>query len=73
MWISFTGAPAPHPLRIDDDIIERVDKFKLLGAWFQYDLKWTKHVEEITRRASKNLHYLRECRKANLPAEVGLR
>jgi hypothetical protein len=46
-----------------------------LGTWFQKDLKWNKHVEpveETTRKAAKNLYCLRECRRANLPVEVGL-
>ncbi|CAB4013597.1 Hypothetical predicted protein, partial [Paramuricea clavata] len=72
MWINFTEAPPPLPLHIGDAIIERVDNFKLLGTWFQKDLKWNKHVEETTRKAAKNLYCLRECRRANLPVEVGL-
>ena len=70
MWISFTGEPPP--LHIGDAVIERVDNFKLLGTWFQKDLKWNKHVEETTRKASKNLYCLRDCRRVNLPVEVGL-
>ncbi len=72
MWICFNGASPPPPLRIGDAIIERVDNFKLLGTWLQKDLKWNKHVEETTRKASKNLYCLRECRRSNLPVEVGL-
>ncbi|CAB4003754.1 Hypothetical predicted protein [Paramuricea clavata] len=72
MWINFTEAPPPLLLHIGDAIIERVDNFKLLGTWFQKDLKWNKHVEETTRKAAKNLYCLRECRRANLPVEVGL-
>ncbi len=52
MWICFTGASPPPPLRIGDAIIERVDNFKLLGKWLQKDLKWNKHVEETTRKTS---------------------
>jgi hypothetical protein len=72
MWINFTEAPPPLPLYIGDAIIERVDNFKLLGTWFQKDLKWNKHVEETTHKAAKNLYCQRECRRANLPVEVGL-
>ena len=59
MWINFTGEAPPPPLRIGDTVIGRVDNFKLLGTWFQKDLKWNKHVEETTRKASKNLYCLR--------------
>ncbi len=70
---SFIRASPPPPLRIDDATIERVDNFKLLGTWLQKDLKWNKHVEETTHKASKNIYCLRgECRSANLPVEVGL-
>ncbi len=30
------------------------------------------HVEEIIQKANKRLFYLRECRRANLPAKIGL-
>ena len=36
------------------------------------DLKWNKHVDEITRKANKRLYHLRQCRKSQLPIEVGL-
>ncbi|CAB4025692.1 Hypothetical predicted protein [Paramuricea clavata] len=75
MWINFTEAPPSLPLHIGDAIIERSerdDNFKILGTWFQKDLKWNKHVEETTRKAAKNLYCLRECRRANLPVEGGL-
>ncbi|CAB3994287.1 Hypothetical predicted protein [Paramuricea clavata] len=72
MWINFTEAPTPLPLHIGDAIIERVDNFKLLGTWFQKDLKWNKHGEETTRKAAKSLYCLRECKRANLPVEVDL-
>ena len=59
-------------LTLGNDIIERVTSFKLLGVWHQNNLKWLRHVEEISKRASKRLYYLRECRRAKLPAEVGI-
>ena len=46
--------------------------FKLLGVSFQNNLKWNAHVEEITRKANKRLYHLRECRKSQLPVEVGI-
>ena len=72
MWINFTETPAPPSLQLEDVNIERVDSFKLLRVWFQNDLKWNKHIKEITRKVSKSLYCLRECRRANLPFEVGL-
>ncbi|CAB4037386.1 Hypothetical predicted protein, partial [Paramuricea clavata] len=73
MWISFTDAiPEPPRLRIGNGLIERVNAFKLFGVSFQNNLKWNAHVEEITRKANKRLYHLRECRKSQLPAEVGI-
>ena len=67
----YESPPSPlPPLYIIVTVIERVDYFKLLVTWFQKDLKWSKDVEETTRKASKNLYCLREY-KANVPAEVG--
>ena len=28
-------------------LIDRVEKFKLLGTWLSEDLKWTEHVNEL--------------------------
>ena len=73
MWICFRNDIEPPPLlSLGSDIIERVTSFKLLGVWHQNNLKWLRHVEEITKRANKRLYYLRECRRAKLPAEVGI-
>ena len=73
MWICFRNGIEPPPLlALGSNIIERVSSFKLLGVWYQNNLKWRRHVEEITKRANKRLHYLRECRRAKLPAEVGI-
>ena len=75
MWISFRKSQelqAPEPFRIRNREIERVKVFKLLGVPVQSDLKWIAHIDEIVARASKRLYFLRVCRKANLPTEVGL-
>ena len=52
--------------------MERVKSHKLLGVWHQNNLKWNLHVESIVKKANKCLYSLRECRKANLPLEVGI-
>ena len=70
MWINFSETPEPLPLKLGEDVIERVDNFKLLRVWFQNDLKW--NIEKISRKASKSLYCLRECRRTNLPVVVGL-
>ena len=52
--------------------LERVSKFKLLAVWQQDNLCGNYHVEQTVKKASKRLHYLSECRTANLPTEIGI-
>ena len=53
-------------------MLERVMEFKLLGVSVPNDLKWNAHVSDIVTRANKRMYYLRVCRKANLPKDIGL-
>ena len=46
--------------------------FKLLGVWQQDNPCWNYHVEQTLKKASKRLYFLMECRKANLPTEIGI-
>jgi hypothetical protein len=62
----------PPPVYIGDELVERVDKFKLLGMGLQNNLKWNNHVETVIQKANRQVYILRECRKANLPVEVGI-
>ena len=72
MWISFCkNSIKPEALRINNIQLERVSQFKLLGFWQQNNLRWNYHVEQTTKKACKRLYYLRECRKARLPTEIG--
>ena len=73
MWICFnTAIPEPDPLLAGSEVVERVKSHKLLGVWHQNNLKWNLHVESIGKKANKCLYSLRECRRANLPLEVGI-
>ena len=62
----------PDLLRINDSCLERVSKFKLLRVWQKDNLCWNNHVEQTVKKASKRLYFLRKCRKANLPTEIGI-
>jgi len=33
--------------------LEKVSTFKYFGVWISDDLKWTKHIEQITKKATK--------------------
>ncbi len=60
MWICFTDSiPEPPRIRIDDEEVERVKSFKLLGVSCQNDLKWNKHVDEITRKRLYHDYHIR--------------
>ena len=73
MWICFNNAvPEPASLVIGNDEVERVESHKLLGVWFQNNLKWNCHVENMVKKANKRLYFLRECRRTNLPLEAGI-
>ena len=67
--ISIAGPP---PVYIGDELVETVDKFKLLGMGLQNNLKWNNHVETVIQKANRQVYILRECRKASLPMEVGI-
>ncbi len=77
MWVCFSSAiPESAALAVGDEIIQRVNfhkpRHKLRGVWYQDNLKWNRHVDEIVRKANKRLFFLRECRRANLPQEIAL-
>ena len=73
MLLSFRKSPTtPDSLRLGNCELERVNVFKLLGVWFQDDLRWNHHIEEMTKKANKRLFLLRECKKANFPKDVGI-
>jgi len=40
--------------------VERVTAFKLLGVYVASDLKWLQHVDAITSKAAKRLHFLKQ-------------
>ncbi|CAB4016773.1 Hypothetical predicted protein [Paramuricea clavata] len=74
VWICFTDSiPEPPRVKVNDEEVERVNSFKLLGVSCQNDLyKWNEHVNQITCKANKKLYHLRQCRRSQLPTEVGL-
>lgn len=74
MWICFLlkGTSEPEKLELSEAEIERVPTFKLLGVWQQDNLRWNEHINQTTKKANKRLYYLRDCRKAQLPQDVGI-
>ncbi len=47
--------------------IDSVPHVKLLGRNISNDLKWNIHVDEIVRKVSTRLYFLRQLKRANVP------
>ena len=64
MWISFREiqqSQAPSRISIGNEVLDRVEVFKLLGVHVQRDWKWNAHIDDIVARANKRLYFLRVC------------
>ena len=62
MWICCgKSIPEPPNLYIGENMIERVNSFKLLGVGCQSNMKWNSHIKEITRKGNRRPHHLRQC------------
>ena len=44
---------------LGNNTVERVTTYKLLGIIISNDLKWSKHIDYISKKASKRLYSLR--------------
>ena len=60
--------PDLQPITIYGNQIERVSSHKLLGVVIQDDLKWSSHIDMITKKGSKRLHIIRVLRCSLMPA-----
>ena len=58
-----------RPIVIGNSVVERVTTYKLLDIIMSDDLKWTKHVDYIFKKASKRLFSLRTLKKAGVASE----
>ena len=48
-----------RPIVLDNNTVERVTTYKLLGIIISNDLKWSEHIDYIWKKASKRLYSLR--------------
>ena len=60
------SVPDFTPIEIGGNVIQRVDEAKILGVTISSDLKWTKHVNNLLKKANKRLYLLTLCRRAGL-------
>lgn len=49
--------------------MERVNTYKLLGVIISDDLKWTHHIEYISKKASKHLYSLKILRRVGVASD----
>jgi len=61
--IVFNKIPIRAPFSIDGTMVESGVTMKALGITWQHDLKWTTHLEQISRRLSPKLSMLKKIRK----------
>jgi len=54
------------PIIFNDEIIERVNSFKLLGVHISSSLKWQDHLDSVTSKCSKRLYFLRCLKRAGI-------
>lgn len=67
MIITFKRQPSTvNPLLLNNNNIERVHSFKLLGVCLSDNLTWKDHVNNMYARASPRLYYLRQLRRCGL-------
>ena len=54
---------------INGKAIEVVSTAKLLGLNISSDLRWNCHVAEISKKVASHLYFLKQLRRANIPAK----
>ncbi len=68
-------------LTVKGETLERVKKFKLLGTWFNENLKWSDHINHLVTSsygilATLNIDATEECKEAisrkSYPIQIGL-
>ena len=55
-----------RPIILSNNTVERVTTYKLLGIIISNDLKWSEHINRISKKASKRLNCLRILEKVGV-------
>ena len=61
------------PVKIDNRSLNIVRSYKLLGLWFDDDLKWKTNAEYIIKKGSKRLYLLKILKSHKAPKEALMR
>ena len=56
-------------LCVNDNLVERVYSFKLLGVLIEHNLKWNADVDSVCAKASSRLYFLKTLKRSLLSAD----
>jgi Domain of unknown function (DUF1891) len=59
----------PPQIVVNDDTVERVTSFKLLGIIIANNLNWDQHVASIYAKANKRLHFLKLLKRSSVTVD----
>jgi len=59
----------PPSLRLNDNEIERVSVYKLLGLYVNDNLTWNDHVSSICTKSAQRLHFLKLLKRAGISSD----
>ena len=57
---------SPLNFDIDNELIQPVTSYKLLGVHIDSDLKWNTHIDFIYKKSSSRLHFLKHLKRNNI-------
>ena len=60
----------PLPLHINEESVERVHNFKVLGTLISDRLTWTDNITVVVKKARQRLHFLRLLQNTNLSEKL---
>ena len=68
--IDFRRSPAPAPLHLNGECVERVPSFTFLGTNISEELSWPTNQKAIRKKGQQRLHFLRNLRKKHIEQKL---
>jgi len=70
MTFSFMrNCPPPHNILLAGKSLKYTESACILGLWLSSNLRWEKHVDVITKKASSRLFWLKRLKNSGLPVQ----
>jgi len=70
MTFSFMkDSPPPPSILLNEKPLDYTETACILGLWLSNNLRWDKHVDVITKKASSRLFWLKKLKSSGLPAQ----